>query len=156
MSLPDSSYSQTEIRESLKVGQYSSISANCVFCEINDNHYCKFNKKCVYTTNWNQPPGEKDIRIGNDVWIGRNVLVLPGVDIGDGVIVGAGSVVTKDVPAYAVVAGNPARVRRYRFDKEQIKKLLKIKWWDWETDKLTKAQQDNHFNDIEQFLGIYG
>lgn len=154
MSLPSESYSSTEIRESLRVGKYSSIAPNVVFCEINDNHLCAVNKRCVYTTNWSQPPGNGDIEIGSDVWIGRNVLILPGVKIGNGVIVGAGAVVTKDVPDYAVLVGNPGRVKRYRFEKNQIKRLLQIKWWDWDYDKVVRAKED--MLDIEGFLEKYG
>lgn len=69
--------------------------------------------------------------IGNDVWIGLDVLILSGVTIGDGAIVGARSVVTKDVPPYAIAAGNPARVVKYRFDEATIQKLLRIAWWNW-------------------------
>lgn len=71
------------------------------------------------------------IKIGNDVWIGCNSLILPGVSvIGDGAVVGAGSIVTHDIPPYAIVAGNPARIIRYRFQKEVIKELLASKWWE--------------------------
>lgn len=68
--------------------------------------------------------------IGNDVWIGEGAMLLGGVRIGDGAIIGAGAVVTKDVPAYAIVCGVPARVLRYRFDEQQRQKLLALKWWD--------------------------
>jgi acetyltransferase-like isoleucine patch superfamily enzyme len=70
------------------------------------------------------------ITIGNDVWIGARVILVDGVTIGDGAIVAANSVVTKDVPAYAIVAGVPAKIVSYRFDKNKIKDLLNSKWWD--------------------------
>ena len=72
----------------------------------------------------------KPIKIGNDVWIGQNVTILPGVHIGDGAIIGLNSVVGSDVAPYTIVAGNPAKVIRKRFDNELIKLLLKLKWWD--------------------------
>ena len=72
--------------------------------------------------------GKSDVVIGNDVWIGTKGLILSGVTVGDGAVVGAGSVVTKDVEPYAVVAGNPARLIRYRFDAETRKKLLELQW----------------------------
>ncbi len=68
--------------------------------------------------------------IKNDVWVGANSVVMPGVTIGNGAIIGAGAVVTKDVPDYAIVAGVPAKVIKYRFDNETIDNLLKLKWWD--------------------------
>ena len=75
--------------------------------------------------------------IGNDVWIGHNAIISPSVStIGDGAIIGAGSVVNKDVPPYAVVVGNPARVIRYRFSEEKIQELLKSKWWEKSLDEL--------------------
>lgn len=77
------------------------------------------------------------LEIGNDVWMGHNSVVMPSVSsIGDGAVVGAGAVVFKDVPPYAVVVGNPARVVRYRFAPETISRLLEEKWWDKEIDQL--------------------
>lgn len=74
--------------------------------------------------------------IGNDVWIGAGVLLLPGVTIHDGAIVAGGSVVTKDVPPYAIVGGNPARIIKYRFDEKTISRLLEIQWWRFHADSL--------------------
>lgn len=71
-----------------------------------------------------------DVTIGNDVWLGYGAFILSGVTVGDGAVVGAGSIVTRSVPAYAVVAGNPARVVKYRFSKEKISVLLEMRWWD--------------------------
>jgi len=79
-----------------------------------------------------------DVVIGNDVWIGYGATILSGVEIGDGAIIGAMSVVSKDVEPYAVVAGNPARLIRRRFDEETIRKLLEIRWWDWTEEKINK------------------
>ena len=75
-------------------------------------------------------PLKGDTVVGNDVWIGQNVTVMPGVHIGDGAIIGANSVVAKDIPPYAVAAGNPCRIVRNRFDDELIDLLLKFRWWD--------------------------
>ena len=74
--------------------------------------------------------------IGNDVWIGSNAIIKAGVKIGNGAVVGAGAVVTKDVPDYAIVAGVPAKIIKYRFDKETIRTLNKIQWWELPTDVL--------------------
>ena len=80
----------------------------------------------------------KPITIGNDVWIGANAIILPGVKIGDGAIIAAGAVVTKDVDDYAIVGGVPAKLIRYRFSKEVIDKLLKVKWWEWPIEEIEK------------------
>lgn len=79
-----------------------------------------------------------DTTIGNDVWIGREATIMPGVTIGDGAVVGAHSVVTKDVGSYEVVAGNPARTIRKRFNDDEIAQLLAAKWWDWPVEKITE------------------
>ena len=88
--------------------------------------------------------------IGNDVWLGSDVLLLEGHKIGDGAIVGAGSVVTKDIPPYEIWGGVPAHFIRKRFNDEQIAELLGIKWWDWSIDEI-KRRADS-FEDIEAFL----
>lgn len=72
----------------------------------------------------------KKVTIKNDVWIGANSVIMPGITIGNGAIIGAGAVVTKDVPDYAIVAGVPAKVIKYRFNKDIIDRLLELKWWD--------------------------
>lgn len=84
------------------------------------------------------PATNGDVIVGNDVWVGSHVSILSGVTIGDGAVVGAHSVVTKDVPAYAIVAGNPARIIRYRFDESTINALLELQWWDWPLEKIKK------------------
>lgn len=72
-----------------------------------------------------------DVVIGNDVWIGYGATIMSGVSIGDGAVIGARSVVTKDVPPYAIVAGNPGVVVKHRFDEQTVVDLLQIAWWDW-------------------------
>lgn len=81
-------------------------------------------------------PFKGDTVVGNDVWIGQNVTVMPGVHIGDGAIIAAHSVVTKDVPAYHIAGGNPCRIIRRRFSDELIAYLLNLKWWDWPKGKV--------------------
>ena len=76
--------------------------------------------------------------IGNDVWIGANVIIMPGIRIGDGAVVGAGSIVTKNVNNYEIVFGVPAKLRRLRFSKEVIQELEDIKWWDWKKNKIQR------------------
>jgi acetyltransferase-like isoleucine patch superfamily enzyme len=90
--------------------------------------------------------------IGNDVWIGRGARVLSGVAIGDGAVVGAYSVVTKDVPPYAIVGGNPAREIRKRFSEEQVAALLDIAWWDWPMEKIVESVSELSDPDVEGFI----
>jgi virginiamycin A acetyltransferase len=78
-----------------------------------------------------------DTRVGNDVWIGREAMILPGTVIGDGAIIGARAVVSGDIPPYAIVVGNPGRVLRRRFDDTTIDRLLALRWWDWPPAKIT-------------------
>ena len=87
-------------------------------------------------------PYKGDTVIGNDVWIGYHATIMAGVTIGDGAIIAANSTVTKDVEPYAIVGGNPAAPIRKRFSEEQILELLKLKWWDWDIDKITRHVHD--------------
>jgi acetyltransferase-like isoleucine patch superfamily enzyme len=88
------------------------------------------------------------VSIGSDVWTGHNVNILPGVSVGDGAIIGAGSVVTRSVPPFAVVAGVPAQVRRMRFSERTIERLLRLKWWELELSELSGLP----FRDVERCL----
>jgi len=92
----------------------------------------------------------KSLRIGNDVWIGANVLIFSGVEIGDGAIVAAGSLINKDVPPYAIVGGVPAKIIRYRFDKDKINFLLETEWWKKNPNWLKNNSE--LFSDIEKFI----
>ena len=81
------------------------------------------------------------ITIGNDVWIGTQCAILTGVTIGDGAVVAANSVVTKDVPPYAIVGGTPARILRYRFNQDMIEKLMEVQWWNWDIEKIRRNKR---------------
>lgn len=92
-------------------------------------------------------------KIGNDVWIGSESIILGGITIGDGAVIAAGSVVTKDIPAYAIVGGAPARIIRYRFNSDEISFLEKLKWWEKDIDWI-----QNHislFDDIKLMMEIF-
>ncbi|MBB4041948.1 acetyltransferase-like isoleucine patch superfamily enzyme [Microvirga flocculans] len=90
--------------------------------------------------------------VGHDVWIGSRAIVLPGVTIGTGAIIGAGAVVTKDVPAYAVAAGNPARVVKHRFDAPLIERLLQSEWWNYDLPRYLEQHQDVPLDNPERML----
>ena len=96
----------------------------------------------------------KSIKIGNDVWLGCNVLITNYANIGNGVIAGAGSVITKDVPDYAVVVGAPARIIRFRYSPSQIESLNKIAWWDWTDDEI-RERYDDFYLPIDEFIKKY-
>lgn len=108
----------------------------------------------VYPKNKMTKPLNRRITIGNDVWLGRNVIITNSANIGNGVIAAAGAVITKDVPDYAIVAGVPARIIRYRYTPKQIEKLNKIAWWDW-PDEQIRERYDDFYLDIESFLDKY-
>lgn len=97
---------------------------------------------------------EKEVRgdtvVGNDVWIGMEAVIMPGVTIGDGAIVAARSVVMHDVPAYAIAAGNPARVVKMRFDEATIGRLLAVAWWNWPADRIARNLDAIRGADIER------
>lgn len=98
----------------------------------------------------NKAVERKTVVIGNDVFIGMNVTVLDGVTIGDGAVVGAGCIVSKDVPSFAVVVGNPMRIIRYRFSEKIRTKLIDIKWWEFDENELSEVEKN--FFDIEKFI----
>jgi acetyltransferase-like isoleucine patch superfamily enzyme len=98
------------------------------------------------------PKTRGDVVIGNDVWVGREALILSGVTIGDGAVIGARAVVARDVAPYAIVAGNPANFVRSRFSPEVVDRLLAIRWWDLPESKLDKAIVMLLSDDIEAFL----
>ena len=136
------------IGDKLIIGKFCAIGKGVEFIMNGANH--RMNSVTTYPFNimgggWEKCtpklsdlPLKGDTVVGNDVWIGQNVTVLPGVHIGDGAVVGANSVVSKDVPPYHVVGGNPVKVIRKRFDDKTIALLLKIKWWDWPAEKITE------------------
>ncbi len=94
----------------------------------------------------------RKVTIGNDVWIGHGAVIMPGVKISDGAVIGANAVVTKDVAAYHIVAGNPARLLRTRFPDDIVARLIELAWWDWPPERLHEAIPDMQSLRIEQFL----
>jgi acetyltransferase-like isoleucine patch superfamily enzyme len=161
------------------IDDYSYVDENSMilfakigkFCSIGPNFFCGWGihpttgistspmfystkKQNGYTLSITDKIEErKKITIGNDVFIGANVTVLDGITIGDGAIIGAGAVVSKDIPAYAVAVGSPIQILKYRFTEEQIEKLLKIKWWDFQDEKLQDIER--MFFDVDSFISKY-
>jgi virginiamycin A acetyltransferase len=144
--------------DKLIIGKFCQIASGVEFIMNGANHQMA----CVSTfpfyifENWNENvpsldrmPVKGDTIIGNDVWIGQNTTILPGVKIGDGVIVGMKSVVGSDVEPYTIVAGNPAKIIRKRFDDELIELMLKLKWWNLSIDEIIKIIPLLHDNNIE-------
>lgn len=133
------------IGDKLIIGKFCQIGADVEFVMNGANH--QMNAVSTYPFyifgSWDQSapskedlPFKGDTVVGNDVWIGQNSTILPGVHIGDGAIIGLNSVVTRDVPPYTIVAGNPAKTVRKRFDDELIDLLLKLKWWDKSVEEI--------------------
>jgi acetyltransferase-like isoleucine patch superfamily enzyme len=102
-----------------------------------------------------EPWSKGDVAIGNDVWIGRGVKILGGVTIGDGAVIAAYSVVTKDIPPYAIAAGVPARVVRTRFSEEVVERLLRIRWWEWDDAAILERVDDLTSTDLDAFTRKY-
>jgi len=127
------------VGDKLIIGKFCQIAAGVEFVMNGANHQMNAVSTFPFYTleGWEmKPPAASDMPfkgdtvIGNDVWIGQNATILPGVHIGDGAIIGANSVVASDIEPYSIVVGNPAKLIRYRFDGELTSLLLKFKWWD--------------------------
>lgn len=143
----------SNITANVTIGNYTSIATHVQMHNLLQ-HSCIAARKIVSTHQMSgYPPihiDDEPIKIGNDVWIGTGVILLGPITIADGAIIGAFSVVAKDIPPYAVVVGNPAIIKRYRFTPVQIEKLLQIQWWNWLPEKVEENRSD--FLDIESFL----
>lgn len=135
--------------DKLKIGKFCSIACGSKFLFTSANH--TLGSLSTYTfpiffDEWGLDAknirsawdNKGDIVIGNDVWIGYEAVILSGVTIGDGAIIGTRAVVTKDVPPYTIVGGVPAKPIRRRFDDETIAELLRLRWWDWDKEKISR------------------
>lgn len=161
------------------MGRYSYMGNNCVTVNTTIGSFCSIASYCCigggnhplnlpstspifyegrngFGKNFSriQFDAERPVVIGNDVWIGEKVFVKDGINIGNGAIVGSHSVVTHDVPPYAIVAGCPARIIKYRFDTETIMKLQEIRWWDWSDAEI--ADNSDALTSVEKLLEKMG
>ncbi|HCD9885505.1 TPA: CatB-related O-acetyltransferase [Enterococcus faecium] len=130
----------TKIR-SADIGKYCSISWDVTIGAVEHPLTKLSTAALTYKSEYNLISKDKEYPqkrtvIGNDVWIGCNVVIRSGVKVGDGAVIGTGSVCVKDVPPYSIVVGNPAHVLRMRTEEENVKRLLQLAWWDWSTDEL--------------------
>lgn len=145
----------------LSVGNYCSIAEHVTFL-LGSNHKHKAVPTypiCNIDNNFSPKDAniKGDVFIGNDVWIGYGATIIGQVTIGDGAIIGAGSVINRDVPAYSIVMGVPGQILRYRFNEDQIQKLLEIKWWNWDIEKIKKNKDILYDEDINKFIDkFYG
>ena len=109
-------------------------------------------KEFTNFTGAGHPSTKGNVRIGNDVWIADNVTIMSGVTIGDGAVIANNSHVVKDVEPYTLVGGNPAKLIKYRFTPNQIEKLLEIKWWNWDDEKINKYTPLLCSENIDDFI----
>ncbi|MBO5888424.1 MAG: CatB-related O-acetyltransferase [Bacteroidaceae bacterium] len=159
-----------------KIGDYTYVSMNSYismanigkFCSIGPNFLCgwgihplntvstnpmfysRAKQNGISLSRTNKIKEREAISIGNDVFIGANVTVLDGVTIGDGAVIGAGAVVSKDIPPYAVAVGCPIKIIKYRFDEDTRNRLIELKWWNWNYDRLKDVEK--YFFDVDTFL----
>ena len=152
------------IGDKLIIGKFCAIARGIEFIMNGANH--RMNSVTTYPFNimgggWekyapslDQLPLKGDTVVGNDVWLGQNTTVMPGVHIGDGAIIAANSIVVKDIPPYCIAGGNPCKVIRKRFDDELIAYLLELKWWDWDADKIFKNMEALCSGDLNRIKDI--
>lgn len=147
------------IGDKLRIGKFCAIARGAKFIMNGANHKLSGFSTYpfqIFGNGWEKVmPNEDDLPykgdtiIGSDVWIGYDALIMPGVKVGNGSIISARAVVTRDVPAYTVVGGNPARILKQRFPDETVRELEAIAWWDWPIEKITKHLQVIVSADIE-------
>ena len=153
----------------IRIGRYTSVGPRCIVLSGGNHPTSRFvsTHPCFYSKDthvgftyshqnlfneyeYTDPENKYMVEVGNDVWIASDVKLLPGIVIHDGAVIAAGAVVTKDVPPYAIVGGVPAKVIRYRFEKEQIESLLDFQWWN--KDEKWIREHAGLFDDIDGFL----
>jgi virginiamycin A acetyltransferase len=148
------------IGDRLLIGRFCSIAAETRFIMNGGNHPTSWVSTYpfpVFGSGWEGAmpsdwPNKGDTIVGSDVWIGYAATIMPGVRIGDGAIVASCAVVTRDVPPYAIVGGNPATVLRSRFDDATVTRLLALRWWDWDAETITRRVGELCSDNVEAIL----
>lgn len=128
----------------LEIGSYCALGVDIKIILSNHNYCYPSMQYTFYRNNFKEMPYQQQKQktiIENDVWIGDNVIILPGVTIGTGAILAAGAIISKDVLPYAIVGGSPAKIIKYRFDEKIIKTLLDSKWWEWSEEKIKRNKE---------------
>ncbi|MRI01403.1 chloramphenicol acetyltransferase [Kriegella sp. EG-1] len=134
------------IGDKLIIGKFCMIASDVTFIMNGANHLSDAISSypfAIFGGDWQHAmknksyPTKGNTIIGNDVWLGYNATIMPGIRIGDGAIIGSNAVITKDVEPYSIVGGNPGKLIRKRFSDEEIESLLSLKWWDWPIEKIT-------------------
>ncbi|WP_297091402.1 CatB-related O-acetyltransferase [uncultured Draconibacterium sp.] len=135
------------VGDKLIIGKFCMIASDVTFIMNGANHISEAISSfpfAIFGGDWQEAmknksyPNKGDTIIGNDVWLGHKATIMPGVKIGHGAIIASKAVVTKDVEPYSIVGGNPAKLIRKRFKPNEIEKLLELKWWDWDIQKITE------------------
>lgn len=142
----------------VNIGNFSSIASGVLF-DGGFNHDISLISTFPFKKIWNELKTnikiKGDITIGNDIWIGEDAIIMNGITIGDGAVIGARTIVTKNIPPYAIMVGSPMRLTRFRFDQDIIAKLLKIEWWNWTDeqiqDNMDLFQNENIYKFINKF-----
>lgn len=152
------------IGDQLIIGKFCMIASDITFIMNGANHLHESVSSypfAIFGNGWENAmegksyPTKGNTVIGNDVWIGYNATIMPGVKIGDGAIIATKAVVTKDVAPYSIVGGNPAKEIKKRFSQEEIDFLLDIQWWDWSMEKITKYVHllTGNIQELRELLG---
>jgi len=147
--------------DKLQIGKFCMIASGVTFIMNGANHLTESITTypfAIFGHAWSEAmkgkiyPNKGDTVIGNDVWIGYKATIMAGVHIGDGAIIATGALVTKDVPPYTIVGGNPAKAIKQRFNDAEIDQLLKMRWWNWPVDKITKHLNKLTGKDVSALL----
>jgi len=149
------------IGDKLIIGKFCMIASDVKFIMNGANHLTNSLSTypfAIFGNGWEKAmdgksyPQKGDINIGNDVWIGYNATIMAGITIGDGAIIATNSTVVQDVKPYSIVGGNPAKEIKMRFSQDTIHKLLELKWWDWDIEKITENVHHLTGNNIEKLF----